>query len=245
MAMTASSSNFDYTPFTANSAPANAVPTSVPAGATVICAILNRTNETATVSSVVGSLNGAYTLAEGPSDSSAVTARVWTYYFLNSAAGSETITVTFDGAIDSHLVTGWCEDDAGAQTFDDAAITYNGTATAATPFSTSGLTVAGGGGMLVVGGSNNTNTFTDFGTDESLVSAVGSGQRLGVFFKSYTTAGSKTFTMTPGSSYAAVMQSVAFLTPGGGTTMTPAQGPLTLTGTGLGLGFTINMPDEL
>jgi hypothetical protein len=30
-----------------------------------------------------------------------------------------------------------------------------------------------------------------------------------------------------------------------GTTMTPAQGPLTLTGTGLGLGFTINMPDEL
>lgn len=60
-----------------------------------------RLTETTTISSVSGSLNGAYTQAVSHGGN-----RVRIYYFANSAGGSETVTVTMTGTITIGVICG-------------------------------------------------------------------------------------------------------------------------------------------
>src|SRR3990172_5015345 len=120
MTMTFSSSNvIDGT--TVGTTATLVLPTDVPAGATIVVGIANRTDETTAISSVADPVNGTWPATpQGPIDmaGSEVT-RVWLYYFVNSAAlsgaANRTITITFGASITHASVAGWASDDAGAQ----------------------------------------------------------------------------------------------------------------------------------
>ena len=221
MAMTADGANWNWAAYVGDATPDHALATNVTATATVVVSIHNRTDETTTITSVVGSLNGAYTLAEGPTDHTTATMRMWSYYFLNSAGGAETITVTFSGAINSNIVAGWCLDDAGAQTFDVDVAGEDGIASHPTDADADSptLSAAGGGGILGFIATNNVVTFSADGAGETNIEGGAGGQRLTAFFEAYASGGTKGFEATGSGNTRIVWHVLAFLTPaaGGGT----------------------------
>jgi hypothetical protein len=223
MAISASSSNFTVNSATGSTTVTLTVPTSVPAGATLVVGVLNRSDETTAVSSVAGSLNASgWTLASGPTDlSGASTGRMWTYYKVNSAAGSEVVTVTFGASINSQIVGGWFEDAShGAMTFDTVATPAN-VGTGTTDADSNTLAAAGAGAILgILFCGNIQTTLTADGAGESRVSTVtglSGQQRIFAFFEAYASAGTVGFVTTPGTSTSYMFHVAAFNEPSAGT----------------------------
>lgn len=107
------------------------IPTDVPAGATIIVGILNRTDETTTVTTLSDPVNGSLAagLRQGPTNTGNGTLRTWIYAFTNSAAlsgaGNRTLTIDFSATISAQVVAGWLSSDQGAMTYDAAATVFD------------------------------------------------------------------------------------------------------------------------
>lgn len=149
---------------------APAMPSSAPVGATLVIGILNRSNTTTNISSVVGSVNATGWTASPNSPAGIGGRRSWVYYKLNADTGTDTVTVTFDGAINSQAVAAWCEDDSttSPQTFDaEATVT---TIPSGTNFDTNQVTATQAGPVLGFWMTGNTQgTVTASGTDETII----------------------------------------------------------------------------
>lgn len=209
--MTCSATNFSAVAINTSSAtPTVAMPTSAPANATLILAILDRTSTTTNVVSVIGSVN-----ATGWAEASEGTTRhVWIYYKVGASTGTDTVTVTFDGIISSQLIAGWCSDDSGsAQTF-DAASTPSDTTTTTTHNSNT-VATAGAGGIVGAIGMNTSATFTAVGSGETEVSGDAGGQRLSLFFEPTAGAGTVGFETTSSVNTSGTFLVASFLNPGG------------------------------
>jgi hypothetical protein len=173
--------------------------TSVPANATIVLAILNRSDETTAISGISDDVNGAWTLnyVDGPVDSTATTFRVWGAYRNGCAAGTTVVTVTFDGSITANLGGGYIVSDQGALTFDDAAVSY--LAAGNETSSTSNNADATGAGAIVgfVGFQNGqSDPEPSGGAGEDRMNANGANSRAHLFFKDYGSAGAYGFTLT-------------------------------------------------
>lgn len=101
----------DASTFDATTGTTKAVTRTVAAGS-VLLLFVTWGNEFA-ISSVVGSLNGAYSLLDAGVNTGGDQA-VAGYAFINSASGSETVTVTFAGVVDFRAI--WLEEITGAGT---------------------------------------------------------------------------------------------------------------------------------
>lgn len=193
MTASASSSNFTRATFTADATPDLQLPTSAPAGATIVVGILNRTDTTTDLTGVADATNGAYTLASDYlSTDSAL------YYFNNSAAGQHTITVTFAGAVNSQVCVGWISSDAGALTF-DAAATVRAAGSNETDVNSNTVATTGAGCIVGFAASNNAQTDpepTADGAGESELLAGLSGLRIAAFFEATASAGTYGFETT-------------------------------------------------
>lgn len=205
---------------------------SVPAGATIVLAIHNRSNETAAISGISDTVNGAWTpnYVSGPVDlTGASTIRSWLAYLTNVSAGSPTITITFDGAINSQAAAVYISSDLGA-------ITYQTNATPAER-TTSGTdldsnTIAANGAGCIVGSLCTNNAQADpepiaDGAGESRLTAAAAGGRTFIFFESFASAGTYGFEATIDSATAIFLVG-AFLEPS--TTLNPTTGAITLNG---------------
>jgi hypothetical protein len=195
--------------------------TSVPANATIVLAIIDRSDETTTISSISDDVNGAWTLSyvDGPVNSTASTYRSWLAYRNGCAAGTTNVTVTFSGAINSQLAANYIVSDQGAMTFDVAATTMNsGSATTTADSNTAAATGAGAivGGLLVNNGQTDAEP-TAAGAGESRLTTGQAGLgRAFLFFETYATSGNYGITSVCDSS--GVVHIVgAFLEPGGGS----------------------------
>lgn len=100
----------------------------VPAGASIIVGLLNRTDLTTTLSSVSDPVNGAWPsagLIQGPVDGGP---RGWLMALNNSAAlsgaGNRTVSVTTSAGISTQLVALWASSDLGALTTQDIATAF-------------------------------------------------------------------------------------------------------------------------
>jgi hypothetical protein len=83
--------------FTAANAPTVTFAGAVAAGSCLILGI-RLADETTTIDSVADSVNGAWTLVDGPDDHASTTLRSYVYKFENSGAGTPVVTVTFAAA---------------------------------------------------------------------------------------------------------------------------------------------------
>lgn len=126
----------------------------VAAGATIILGILNRTDETTTLTSVADPVNGTWdgsTLRQGPTDNSGSTFRTWYVALTNSlaltGASNRTITVTLSAGVSVQFVAQWSSSSLGVLTFQAMATVLNqGTNTTT---HTSNTIAASGAGSLV------------------------------------------------------------------------------------------------
>lgn len=197
---------------------AKALP-SVPAGATLVLGILNRSDESTTITGISDDVNGAWTLSyvAGPVDSTNSTYRCWLAYRNNVAAGTTTITVTFSGAINSQLAVGYISSSGGAMTFDAAATTYH---SAAGETNIDSLTAAATGAGAIIGFLATNNAQADpeptaDGAGESRITSGQAGARAFLFFESYASAASYGIETTADSATGMFIVG-AFLEPGGG-----------------------------
>lgn len=223
-AMTCAASNFSAVSIDTSTASASktvVIPVDVPSGAVLIAGILNRTDESTTLSSVSDPVNGAWGAAVGPVDSAGSTFRTWMAYKVNSAAlsgaGNRTVTVTTSAGVSTQLVAGWCSDGAGANTFDTSSAALHNDAANDTNHVTGTLAVAGAGGIVGCAGANNALTsYTMYGAGESQVTGVAAGQRISCFFEATGSAGSYGFEITSNPTLANSFLIASFLTPSAG-----------------------------
>jgi hypothetical protein len=216
--MTCSPTNVSaMVPSTASTTAVVSMPTSAPANATLFLGILNRSDETTTISTVAGDVNttGWVASAGSPADSTAGTARTWLYYKVGATTGTDTVTVTFSGAINSQVIAGWCSDDSGnAQTHDATATVLDGNGT---NYDSNTISAAGAGGIVGFVGGNQTAAWTADGAGETIISGDSAGQRCEFVFEAYASAGTYGFETTAGASTAANFHVAGFLNPAGGT----------------------------
>jgi hypothetical protein len=199
----------------------------VPAGATIVVGIYNRTDETTTLSSVADPVNGTWTLGtvlrQGPSDNAASTARSWYVALTNSqalsGAGNRTITVTTSVGISTQLVAVWASSDLGALTFQTMATLFNpGANTTDWTSTTNGNTVAASGaGCIIayVGWANSQTIPNPSGGGETLqttVSDAGS-YRSNIYTETYASAGTYGIEVTTPSTTSGLFHVGAFLEP--------------------------------
>jgi hypothetical protein len=201
----------------------------VPAGATIVVGVYNRTNETATLDSVSDPVNGTWTLGtvlrQGPSDNAGSTARSWYVALTNSAAlsgaGNRTITVTTSAGVSTQLVAVWASSDLGALTFQTMATLFNPASnTTDWTSTTNGNTVsATGAGCIIayVGWANAQTIPNPAGAGETLqttVSDAGS-YRANIYTETYASAGTYGFEVTAPSTTTGLFHVGAFLEPAG------------------------------
>lgn len=224
--------------------------TDVPDGAFLAWGLRSPDNETFTVTGVSDNINGAWSLSgtlSGPVDDAGGTSRFYAGCFQDSApSASLTITIAFDATPASgHIIAAWFSSDVGDLTLQETTTPlYDGGSDATPPSPTS--TPSGSNGVyvgIVIGGG--TRTVTAVGTDEVCPSSA-SSQRCHVIYEPFTSGGSKSLEPTLSSASSRTsFHAFMVLEASAGTTMAPDRGALTLTGTALRLGLTINMPDEL
>lgn len=242
MAITASASDFTSTSNGGSASPTVTLPTSVPAGACIVLGVLNRTDETTTISSITDTVNGTWNiaapnstggLASGPTDHSASTYRVWLLYRLNSDVGTPTITVNFSASIITQMVAGWIDDSTGPEVFDVAATAANVTGSNTVAASNT-LTAAGSGAIVGFFTSNNAQTDPEPSVSEGnevRLTPTQAGSRACLFFETYTTGGTKGFTGIAMDSGNYIFQCMALLAPTVGShERTPLVGAGVLTG---------------
>jgi hypothetical protein len=192
--------------------------TSVPANSTIVLGILNRTDESTTISTIADDVNGSWALSyvDGPVDSTATTFRSWLAYRNGVSAGTTVTTVTFSGSITSNLACGYITSSEGAMTFDDAAVTYQAAGNETS--STSNNADATGAGAIV-GLASFQNGQTDpeptGGAGEDRMNANGANSRAHLFFEDYASSGAYGFSLTIDSAAPTIIVG-AFLEPGGG-----------------------------
>lgn len=165
---------------------------SVPAGATIVVAIHDRTDETTTISSISDNVDGAWTLnyVAGPVDTTNGTARGWLAYRNNCTGGTTTITVTFSGSINCQAVAAYLSSSLGAMSFDAAAATLD---QAGTNWDSNTVAATGAGaivGALIVNNSQSDPEPTADGTGESRLNNGMSGGRTFLFGETYASSGS-------------------------------------------------------
>lgn len=192
---------------------------SVPANATIVLGILNRSDETTAIDSISDDINGTWTLnyVSGPYDSTNTTFRSWLAYRNNCSSGTTTITVTFGAAINSQLAVGYLSSDAGAMTF-DAAATVSETALAQTNADSNNAAASGAGAIIGFASMNNSQADpepTADGTGESRITSGQSGGRAFLFFETYAAGGNYGVETTTDSA-CTVIHVGAFLEAGGG-----------------------------
>jgi hypothetical protein len=192
-------------------------------------AVFNRSDATTTISTVAGSVDASgWTIRQGPTVPQGGGQVMWWVERENASAGTETVTVTFSGAINSQAVGGWCTGVATASAFDASAAVTNFTASTNWDSNTASATAAGGiFGMTVTG--TNSITWTIEGAGESQLNCAGFGQRVCVFFEPYASGGSYGFELTPSSAITGSMFVNAYKEPGGAPSCT---GGLLLLGAG-------------
>lgn len=200
---------------------------SVPAGATIVLGIQNRSNETAVISGISDDVNGAWTLnyVDGPDDIVNGTMRCWMAYRNNCSAGTTNVTVTFDGAINSQLAANYIVSDQGALTFDAAATTLD--TNTATNIDSNNATATGAGaivGYVSCGNSQGDPEPTADGAGESRITSGQAGARSFLFFEAYASAGSYGIETTCDSTVALFMVG-AFKEPSSGAIVHKLCGP--------------------
>lgn len=225
MSLSASATNFAFVADTGTTNPKTVtIPTDVPLHATLVIGILDRADETTTLTSVTDPVNGAWTVASGPTDSGAATHRSWVAYKLDSAALTGTnlvVTVTWSTGISSQLVVGWFADDSESAATHDVTATPAETSPSSTTLTSPSLSAAGAGGMIGFAFNNATvTTITAGGTGESVVKSGVAGERVWAFFETYAAGGAKAFEITTDTSIAPMFHAVAFAVPGGGGGLT-------------------------
>lgn len=171
---------------TGTTAASNAI--TVASGALVTCTMGGR--EALTISSVSGSLNGAYTVGVV---NTASTRSAAIYYFANSAAGSETVTFTFSGSITTGAIVA-CQEWSGAATsmvLDQTATADN---TTATSHSFGSITASASAGLVIgVCGINTSIASKTAGSGFTALSDAGNTLR---YFAQYNTATAASFSGT-------------------------------------------------
>ena len=199
-----------------------AMPTAAPANATLWIAIVNRSDETTTISSVAGSVNATGWVVSSPYDNTnASTLRTWYAYKVGATAGTDTVTVTFSGAINSATTAGWCSDASGlAQTFDAAAASVS-VNTGGTNYDSNTAAATGAGGILgfVMTLTIQDPALTVDGAGESLLGSA-APTRVQAVFESYASAGSYGIETTVADASAGNIMVAAFKNAGSSTTCT-------------------------
>lgn len=222
MAVTKDAANFAWKLFDGDQTPDLALPTAVPAGAVLIVAVLDRSGNTATITGISDSVHGAWSGAPQVGPFAVASTQGWIAYRLNSGAGTPTVTVTFDSAINSQVVVGWIASDLGAMTFDAVSASATGTGT---DVDSELLAAAGAGAFVGVAMMNNSQTAvpTADGVGEIVAPASnGSGQRVWAVLESYAGAGNVGFGLTLATSATWTAHVLGFLEPGGAPPTTGA-----------------------
>lgn len=205
---------------TASSSKTVVIPTDVPSGATVYFGIMNRTDESTTLSSVSDPVNGTWGgTTVGPIDSSGGTFRTWFRILVNSAAltgsSNRTLTATTSAGVSTQLIAGWCSDSNGAQTFDTSGAIHNDALNEVT-HTTSTLTTAGAGMVIAVITSNNafTSNYSNLGPGDVMVSgAPAAGQRIAIIYEQRTGSGTPGFVADSTPTLSSVWLAASFLSP--------------------------------
>ena len=238
MTVSASSSNFTRAIYTADSTPDLALPTTVPAGATIVVGVKNRTDTTTDCTSVTDSNGATYTKA---SESTATTESAF-WYTNNSAGGTVTVTVTWAGAVNSQVAAGWISSDAGPLQY-DAVATVREAGSNETTVNSNTVAATAAGCIIGFAGCNNTQSDpepTANGAGESELLAGLSGLRVGMFFEAYASAGTYGFETTWDSAtsqfhvLALKESSGVSVTSVNDTTLYNGQTGIVITGTGFG-----------
>lgn len=201
--------------------------TSVPAGATIVLGIQNRSNETSVISGISDDVNGSWTLnyVAGPFDTANGTLRAWLAYRNNCAAGTTNVTVTFDGAINSQLAANYIVSDQGAMTYDAASTTLDQTTATNIDSNTVAATGAGGiVGYIATGNSQANPEPTADGAGESRITSGQAGGRSFLFFEANASSGSYGIETTCDSTVAVFMVG-AFKEPSSGAIVHKLCGP--------------------
>jgi hypothetical protein len=184
----------------------------VGAGSTLFCTV-RVGNSTASITNVSDSVNGNWTLVEGPDNASGATNRAFSYIFENSGAGTPTVTVDLSESVGGSLAI--CEVTGGTTTgnpdnSDPSPLTFTTTAAASNALAISG---AGGFvGYIITAGSV---TLSATGNDVSKTVATGS-LRAHITFSAAGSATSHTHSATLSTSSNGAYGIVAFLEAGGG-----------------------------
>jgi hypothetical protein len=198
----------------------------VPAGATIVAGIMNRTDETTTLSSLSDDIDGAWTpdLVNGALyDWPTGTARQWFAYRHNATGGATTITATFSGAINSQLCVGYITSDQGVMTYEGAATIQNRSGSSGTDGDSNTYAASGAGcivGFLAASTAQGDPEPTADGAGESRITSGQGGGRAFLFFEPYATAGTYGLEITMDTTNS-VVQVGAFLEPGGGSSIAP------------------------
>jgi hypothetical protein len=190
----------------------------IQAGDTIVCGVLNRTNESALVSSFSDSVNGSWPAAvAGPTDSVGGSLRSWFYVFENSGAGTPAITVTFDGSITAELTCFALHGTTATPELDVLGTTYNTAGATETNIDTAAVSATAAGALI--GAAMFTNfqgsTPTMDGAGESIAPAAGGPSSRGyLLYESVSGAGDVSFEMTAALTRAIVFQAT-FIEGGG------------------------------
>jgi hypothetical protein len=198
------------------------LPSNVPAGATIVLGVFNRTDETTAITGVSDGTNGAWSLSgtvSGPTDDSGGTGRSWLIVKTNSAAITTPadVSVTFAVGVSTQMVVGWVDFDGST-----SALTLDGFATPTNTVSTTDVdsnafAATGAGAIAGVAILNTAQTsWTADGAGESRICDIPAGSRIALFFESYATSGSYGFVTTPGTAGRSMFHVAALLEPGGG-----------------------------
>jgi hypothetical protein len=197
------------------------MPTAAPANATLWVAIYNRSDETTGIAdlgggapSIVGTVNATGWAVlpglNGYDNTAAANSQGWLGYKVGATAGTDTVTVTFDGAIFTHMMVGWCSDASGAaQTFDAAADASFAAGSTNYDSATAAATGAGGIIGIVLTTTQQDPVLTVDGAGETLLGSA-APTRVQVVFEPYASGGNYGIETTIADASAGVMMVAAF-----------------------------------
>jgi hypothetical protein len=191
----------------------------------MVLGILDRSDQTSTISSISDDVNGSWTLnyVDGGPVNLGAGNRVWLAYRNNCAAGTTTATVTFNAAISSQLAVAYIVSDAGAMTF-DAAATARVSGTGETNVDSNTVATSGAGAIVGFVTMNNAQADpepTADGAGESRLTSGQAGARAFLFFEAYGSSGTYGLETTVDSATTTFCVG-AFLEPSGAVTNGPA-----------------------
>jgi len=193
MAIATTDADTDAAQFDANAAPSLAFPTSVAVGDFLLLGVYDRADETTTISGVAGTINTTgWTLIDGPVDHPDSTQRIWWYYKISEGSGTETVTVTFSGSVNSYLLVSKITGVDTSDPIDVLGTTLQGFGT--TNFDSNSLTAAGAGAILGLVSTQSSMNITADGSGETDVSNESS--RIHLVYEPYASGGSKSLEIT-------------------------------------------------